>query len=317
MQRFTVLLETAPEENPRPVCDWSFQDESLYVSPSYGNNVIHAVADVGDLEYTLYSPQRDKNDYKLSSISIQLGDGRSYLDRNRLMARLCRTEKPTQEQVDALTEKAQTLFDQMGVGQWQIARTEVEETLVGDTIPEYRVIIDAVPVLNGAATLFGQPIEALKSEDANASNYQTTCASIAFSAGGDLVYFDMTSPVDITTVINEGTATLSMEELLDRAKEHLSFSGLEETQDYYLLDLYYENPVSCKITLDGLDFGLIWVRAANKDFTYYYTPALTVYGTTRYYDKGTDREADVFFLDPVPKSRTLVWINAIDGSIIG
>lgn len=61
-QRYTVMLETAPEENHRALCDWTFKDEGLYVSPSYGNRVIHATAEIGGREYCVYAAQRDKND---------------------------------------------------------------------------------------------------------------------------------------------------------------------------------------------------------------------------------------------------------------
>ena len=61
----------------------------------------------------------------------------------------------------------------------------------------------------------------------------------------------------------------------------------------------------------------VCMKAANKDFTYYYTPTLAVYGTTKYYDKGTDNEVDSFVIRDPDKSRCLVWINAVDGSIIG
>ena len=316
MQYYTVMLETAPEENPRPLCDWTFQDESLYVSPSYGNKVIHATAYIEDSEYYVYVVQRDKSDYKLNSLSIGLGNNRDYLNKNYLCSKLVRTDKPTQEQVNQLSEKAQSLLNQMGVGQWQVSDAEVSEELCGDT-SEYRVMINAVPVLNDTAAISDQPIENLTSEDANASNYHTASASIYFSTNGDLIYFDMVSPVDISAVVNEGAATLSMEELLSKAKDHLALTGIEETWDYYLLSIYYETPVTCKIELDQVQLGLVRVKAANKDFTYYYTPTLAVYGTTKYYDKGTDNEVDSFVIRDPDKSRCLVWINAVDGSIIG
>lgn len=315
MQYYTVMLETAPEENPRAVCDWTFKDESLYVSPSYGNKVIHATTYIEDTEYHVYAVERDKGDYKLSSLSVGLGSNRDYLDKAYLYSKLLRTDRPAQEQIEKLSEKAQSLLDQMGLGQWQVSNAEVSEELCGDTA-EYTVMIRAVPVLSEAAAIYDQPIENLTSEDANASNYHTASASIYFSANGDLINFDMNSPVDIRAVVNEGAATLSMEELLNRAKDHLALTGIEETRGYYILSRYYETPVTCQVVLDQIQFGLVRVKAANQDFTYYYTPALAVYGTVKYYDKGTDNEVDEPYLEAYAKSRPLVWINAIDGSII-
>lgn len=315
-QRYSVMLETAPEENPRALCDWAFKDEGLYVSPSYGNKVIHATAEIGDKTYFVYTAQRDKSDYKVNTLMIKLGNNRDYLYQEYLSSDLVRVEKPTQEQVTELSEKAQSLLDQIGVGQWKVSHAEVDEQRY-ETATEYRVMIYAVPVFNDVAALSDQPTENLTSEDANAANYFPASATIWFAPNGELLYFDMTSPVEISAVVNEGAATLPMEDLLQNAKEHLALTGIEETKDYYLLSIYYETPVTCKVQLDQVQFGLIRVNAMNKDFTYYYTPALAVYGTTTYYDKGTDTPADSFVLEYPAKSRCMVWINAIDGSIIG
>ena len=153
------------------------------------------------------------------------------------------------------------------------------------------------------------------SEDANASNYHTANVLFSFSANGELVNFDMQSPVDVTTVVNEGAAILSMEELMTKAKDHLSLSGIEDTRDYWILSMYYETPVTCKIEVDTVEFGLVRVKVADKDFTYYYTPAIAVYGKTKYYDQGTDNVVNSFTSDPEERA-CLFWINAVDGSII-
>ena len=315
MQYYTVQLETAPEEHPRALCDWTFKDEGLYVSPSYGNTVIHATTYIEDIEYSVYSVHRDRNDYKLSSLSVSIGGNRDYLDKEYIYSQLLRTEKPTQEQIDGLMEKAQSLLDQMGVGQWKVSHAEVNEELYGGG-SEYTVRIFAVPILNGTPAIYKQPTEALMSEDANASNYHTANVLFSFSANGDLIYFEMQSPVDVTTVVNEGAAILSMEELMEKAKDHLSLTGLEEARDYWLLSMYYETPVTCKVEVDHVEFGLVRVKVADKDFTYYYTPAIAVYGKTQYYDQGTDNLVNNVFVSDPNESFCLFWINAIDGSII-
>ena len=314
MQYYTVQLETAPEEHPRSLCDWAYKDESLYVSPSYGNQVIHATTYIGDTVYNVYSIHRDKNDYKLSSISIGIGGNRDYLEKDYICSQLLCTEKPTEGQIEFLMEKAQSLLDQMGVGQWKVSHAELnEDRYEGGT--EYRVHVYAIPILNGTAAIFKQPVEDLMSEDANASNYHTANVLFSFSANGELVNFDMQSPVDVTTVVNEGAAILSMEELMTKAKDHLSLSGIEDTRDYWILSMYYETPVTCKIEVDTVEFGLVRVKVADKDFTYYYTPAIAVYGKTKYYDQGTDNVVNSFTSDPEERA-CLFWINAVDGSII-
>lgn len=317
MQRYTVMLETAPEENPRAVCDWTFQDESLYVSPSYENKCIHATTYIGDTEYYVYCIQRDRNDYKNSRLIIGLGNNRDHLYCQYLCSKVQRTEEPSQEQLDVLAEKAQNLLDQMGVGQWLVSNVKVNEIVYGD-ISEYTVVISAAPVLNGTAAIYDQPKENLTSEDANASNYLSTSASIHFSANGDLIYLDVCAPVDIVTVVNEGAATLSMDELLVKAKDHLSLGGIEETREYLFLSQYHDTPVTCKTEIDRVEFGLVRVKVADKDYTYYYTPALAIFGKEKFYEKDTGEEIEWFeYTYPYPHESTcLFWINAIDGSII-
>ena len=312
LQLYTVMLETAPEDNPRKVCDWTFRNSSS--DPN--NRTIHATSYVGNLEYNVYAVQRDARDYKLSSISVSLGNNRDYLSSAYQYANLCYTEKPTQEELDTLAGKAQSMLDQMGVGGWQISSVElIEDDFFDNT--QYNVKITAAPVLNGAAAIYGQPFGNLTGEDGYAANYQMTFASFLFSKNGELLYFEMITPLDIQTVVNEGAATFSMEELLNTAKEHLALTGIEETADYFILSLYYDKTVSCRIEVDHIEFGLARVNVANQDFTYYYIPALAVYGKTRFFDKGTDNPVDSVFVDPEPKSTDLVWINAVDGSIIG
>ena len=317
MQYYTVMLETAPDENPRTLCDWTFKDESLYVSPSYGNYVIHATTYIGDTEYYVYCIQRDRNDYKNSRLFIGLGGNTDHLDTSYLYSKYLRTDKPSEEQLDALAAKAQNLLDQLGVGKWLVSNVKADEIFYGDT-PEYMVMVNATPVLNGTAAIYDQPVENLTSEDANASNYLTTSASIYFSANGDLIYLDVCAPVDIVTVVNEGAATLSMDELLVKVKDHLSLGGIEETREYLFLSQYHDTPVTCKTEIDRVEFGLVRVKVADKDYTYYYTPALAFYGKEKFYEKDTGEEIEWFeYTYPYPHESTcLFWINAIDGSII-
>lgn len=315
MQYYTVLLETAPEEDPRQLCDWTYRDESLYVSPSYGNAVIHATAHLGDIEYYVYGVRRDKKDYKLSAISLGVGNNRDYLDKEYYYSQLLRTEEPTQAQIDAAAQKAQSMLDQMGVGQWKVSHTQVYEERKGGG-SQYRIHVMAVPVLNGTPAFYKQPIEDLTSKEANAANYHPANVLFSFSANGDLINFEMQSPIDTVQVINDGAAILPVAELMANAKAHLSLTGLEETRDYPLLSLYYETPVTCCVTVDRIEFGLIRIKAADKDFVYDYAPAIAVYATTQYYDKGTGDPVDCIFVRNPKESSCLFWINAIDGSII-
>ena len=107
-----------------------------------------------------------------------------------------------------------------------------------------------------------------------------------------------------------------MADLVDKAKEHLSLSGVEETRDYMILSQFHEAPISCKVTVDNIEVALLRIKAPEKEFVYYYVPALAVYGKTAYFDKATNAPLDpVHGADP-NQSVVLFQINAVDGSII-
>ena len=318
MQQYTVQMENAPDENPHKPCDWTFKSDAIYNTPSYGNSVIYATVDLGNVNYKIYVNRRDKNDYKLNSFSVQLGDGLGYdgCEMDYMRANLCRTSEPTEEQISALKEKAQSLLNQMGMGQWEVSSASVLKEMYGDT-PEYQVLIGATPVFNNVHSIFGQPMMGLTSTDSNASNYHMTSAVFQFSANGDLIYFEMTSPVEVQTVVNEGTAILSTEELMGKVKDHLSLTGAQEAYLYGVVESWYQKPISCKIEMNRMEFGLARVKVANKDFTFYYVPAFVVYGSTHFFDAETGEEVVFPYEETAAAERALVWINAVDGSIIG
>lgn len=320
LQQYTVQMETAPEENPHEPCDWTFKRDSEYASSynAHGNDWIIATVDLGELNYHVYVVRRDKGDYKYNELSVAFGDGLGYpdLEMAYLRAKVCRTPEPTHEQIDALTEKAQTMLDQMGMGQWKVSHTYVIAETYGDAV-EYQVQIGASPVFNDVHAIYGQRIKSLTSEDANASNYFMTSAVFHFSANGDLIYFDMNAPVDVKMVVNDGAAILSTEELMERAKDHLSLIGAESQYMAAILSNWYQKPITCKVEIDHLEFGLARTRVANKDFTFYYVPAFVLHGSATYYDKQTGEYIEFPYEPDVEMERPLVWINAVDGSIIG
>lgn len=319
IQQYTVQMETAPEENPHEPCDWTFKRDSEYASSynAYGNDWIIATVDLGELNYHVFVVRRDKGDYKYNELIVQFGDGLGYpdLEMAYLRAKVCRTPEPTQEQIDALVEKAQTMLDQMSMGQWKVSYTNVIEETYGNAV-EYQVQIGASPVFNDVDAIYGQRIKSLTSEDANASNYFITSAVFHFSANGDLIYFDMNAPVEVKTVVNDGVAILSTEELMDRAKEHLSLYGADAQYFSAFISNWYQKPMTCKVEIDRLEFGLARVKVANTDFTYYYTPAFVVHGSVKYYDKQTGEYIEYPYEPDVEMEQALVWINAVDGSII-
>lgn len=318
IQQYTVQMENAPEDNPHTPCEWTFKNDKYYASShnSHGDNWLLATVDLGEVNYKVFAITRDASDYKYNEISVQFGDGLGYaqLEMAYLRSKLCRTEKPTQEQINAVKEKAQSILGKMGIGEWEISFINVLEDQYGDAV-EYQIQICATPVFQGVHALYGQQTKSLTSSFA--SNYHISTAVFQFSANGDLIYFDLDAPVEIKNVVNDGVAILSTEELLERTKEHLALYGVDAQYLAFFPIEWYQKPLTCKVSVDRLEFGLARVRVADSDNTFYYTPAFAVYGSTSYYDKETGEYVHMppDFPD-VEIERPLVWINAVDGSII-
>lgn len=137
---------------------------------------------------------------------------------------LCRTEKPTEAQVNAVTAKAEDLLRRMELGQWDVIETEIETQQIGDSV-EYTVHVRAAPVLNGISVLYGQPTSFF--QDDYKPTYLMTKAEFIFSANGDVIFFDMCSPMDIVETRNTNVQVLPLEELFEKARQHLSFSDAD------------------------------------------------------------------------------------------
>lgn len=318
IQKYTVQMESAPEKNPLEPCGWTFTDESDYFEESNGDQVIYATVTHNGVNYNIHALTRNKNDYKQNTIIVNLDY--SWYEEAAVMASLCRTEEPTEDQIYALEMKAQEMLNQMGLGQWQVCGAEVTTKTVGD-FAEYTIMVNAAPVLNGTPVIYGQTISDQTSSDANASNYQLTSASFVFSANGDLISFELISPIEISEVVNESVATLSVAELMDNAESHLSLYGVSSGFGipYDVIDgwqVHYGEQFSCKLEISEMKYGLARVKVPNSDFHYYYIPVMVLYGSVDFYGKDSGtlyyRSEDLF----TSRTQDLIWINAVDGSII-
>lgn len=71
-------------------------------------------------------------------------------------------------------------------------------------------------------------LRSLQSESVYASNYYLTDAEFKFSANGNLVYFELNSPVKVTSLKNKNVATIDLKTLVEKAKQHLSLLDINE-----------------------------------------------------------------------------------------
>lgn len=325
---WTKQYENAPDEDQRIPCDWTLKKERQYNdsdieigdrSIADDSDVLYANAEKDGIEYNFSVSTRDGNDFKVNTINLNLTEGLGLypVDMAIYRSMLCRTGKPTEDQINAVTDKATDMLEQMELGQWKIALTTVETTPVGDTT-EYTIHITAAPVLNGVPALFSQ--RAGNSQDEYGPTYAMTYAEFVFSANGDIIYFDLASPLDIMETKNNNVATLSTSELMEKCKQQLSYSdsgtyGL--TQD---IISEIENSVGekllCHVDISGVEYSLGRVRVPNSDDHYYYIPVMALHGVVTY---TTEQSGALYYTNydsPENEVPTLISINAVDGSII-
>lgn len=333
IERYSDLYESAPSGAPK-ACEWTFKKLSHYFDPpealagkdlSDDDDAIQAVAKVGDLEYSYRVWTRNQSDYKINTISISLGGEFSPhgIDSAIYQARLCRTEKPTEENVAAAVTKAEKMLAGMDLGQWKVDTSSVLTTFYGD-IPEYMINVTAVPVFNGAPAVREPQIQNVKSDVPYASHYFLADVYFQFSANADLVSFHMDAPVDIKEVVNENVAAKSLDELMELAKNHLTLSdcyeyGLSAENIDGALENYGEN-LNCHVDLSQMEYGLLRVKVPNTDDSYYYVPGIVLSGSVDYLGSKTGTVYQPLerwhFNTGYSRIYPIIALNAVDGSIV-
>ncbi|MDO5401050.1 MAG: DUF6034 family protein [Eubacteriales bacterium] len=316
VKAYSEAYESAPVENPHKLCEWVFRQDSYY-SPILAeessrnayeeNQSIQAIAYVNEIPYYFYASIRDSEDFKLSSlymypVEYALGDKAMYI------AELCRTEKPNNAQIEKIKTKADDMLKKMNLGEWQVDECYIETTERNEHI----VHVNAVPKIQNVAVLRMPQLNNLKSKAVFASNYYLTDARFRFTPNGDLLYFELQSPVDINQIVNDNVSVYPISELLESAKNTLSLSDIYAYDFNAIVDLCKEQQIElgCSVEINGLEYNLVRVKKPNTDASYYFVPGIILSGTIEYYNKATDE------LICCLEQRQLLAMNAVDGSII-
>lgn len=331
IEAFTEKYESASEENSYEICKWSFQPSCFYsytkeditnIDTSQYNDQICATLTKNDIPYEISFSKRDKSDYKLNYITAYPNSEFSPcgIDGAIFRTLLCSTSRPKNEQVDAIAKKAQNMLDEMALGEWTVDNCSVE-TIQDGEYAQYAIEITAVPVFQNVPAIRRTQLGNLKSKETYASNYYLTDARFRFSANGDLLEFEMYSPIDVKEVLNTNVITLSRDELLELAKKHLMLSdyyeyGLEED---FLRDAEKDSgeAIKCSIDVCQMDEGMLRVKVPNTDESYYYVPGIILSGSIDYLGSKTGNfyasSGDGLYDHRIVP---LVAINAIDGSVV-
>lgn len=315
IERYREKYITAPEEIPYTPCKWSFQNGIAYHDDSSANpdnfsDEIWAQLYVGDIPYDFCATNRDKEDFKVNSIYAVVATGISpnNIDEEIFKARLFRREMPTQEQLDAVKSRAETMLHAMDMGTWLIDQCYVEEKQISEEITEYSIIVTAVPVLYGVPAVRVPQFTALRGEDPSVKNYYYADVFFEFSPNGVLWDFNMRSPIEIVENLNSGQ-TMTAAQLLELAKEHLAESTPE---DYGFISSIYsgDDILCCRVNVNELNYNLTRVNKPGCTDRFYYIPGMTIKGFVEIYEQ---KSGKVLWSDEM----ILLNLDGRDGSIIG
>ena len=324
IEDYTLQYETAPEESSFAICDWTLKKESYYKdSGNYGmsdgnNNQLNIITTIENRDYTITANIR--NDYMRNYLSVDIGDGTGHIMRSIQYEELCATEAPTQEQIESALTIAQTMLDQMDLGQFMVVEGSVSSTNAG-AAPGYLIRVKAIPVIEGVPGLLGHTgvtyVNTDLTVESYAPNYAMANVEFTFNADGILVSFTMDGITEVKEVININVATLPIDELFAKSETYLSLFDAASFDSITGNNIYSvsvdhgvtEDSIALKVEITGVQYGLARINVPNSDDSFYYTPAMLFEGTISYYDKDTGE-----LIDSITKP--LFTINAVDGTII-
>lgn len=266
LEEYRAMYETAPETVERTPCLWQFFDKGHYFGDFYGSSMIRADYTLQGVPYVYTVETQNDSFYRENRIDIFIRDGGPLsMDSAIFTARLCRTDRPTQAQLEAARAKAQALLDQMELGSWQVRSCILQEYshMLDDAdprfIPTYSIKIQAYPVIQGI------PVIAQDQALGVTDDSYTPCpnASFEFSANGDLIRFELYDPIveasatDAVSPLSGTELTAAIRQCLMNApaKPYLSFSpGMEGAEDFRY-DVYLENAAYEYVCVAGSQSG--------------------------------------------------------------
>ncbi len=326
---YTKRLENTSENTQPAPCNFVFDSisysgyEGYEDSPLDNRKYIEARADRGELGYLIYAGLGKTGAIQESTMSISIG-ARSpmFIDHNIFYSWLCRTDYPTQEQIDAAQNKAQAILDEIGLGEWTLD-TYVQSNVM-DHATEYQICVMAQPAIRGIPTIQNPAyiVSNMNGEGVYSSHYDFTSANFQFAPDGTVMYAGLFSPTDEYQMLNENVATMPMDDLIQRAKEHLSLSDYYAygVNSYDMEQIFPDvtEEIVCRINICKLDYGMLRVPVKDTNDHYYYVPGIALSGTIDFYGKetgnyyGSTNGAEVDGKSMV----TVLTLNAIDGTVI-
>ena len=313
IKKYTEILETAPDAVEKTECQWTFYPYEHYYqgSTNSGTYFIEAETEYNGIPYSFIIVNRDESDYVIHNVYAHILEITSPRNINAriLKYELCKGQEPNEEQLKRITTKAMDLLKAFDVGDWCIDECVCSPLEYGEE-SAYEITVSAVPVFHGAKAVRQLQLDNLTSENNERSNYYYTDAMFKFSPSGDLIEFELFSPVDEVECKTEAADVLSLDTLLDIAKAVLIEDSCKE---YYPWNDIQET-LTCDVSINTIEYGLTRLRNTDNN-SYEYVPAITFKGSFTVKDESGITVYSSEDYSPGKPVAVLV-LNAIAGSII-
>lgn len=154
------------------------------------------------------------------------------------------------------------------------------------------------PVYNGVPTVLVKDLYNIKSDDVYAANYFYQSLEISMY-NGELNYIYLTSPSDVTEIVNENVQLMDLNTMMDKAKNYMQLKISKASFD----EDFSENE-KISVEVNNIQLAMFRIKEKNKD-SYLMVPAWIFYGNV------LDSKNQV-----IRENEQLLVMNAIDGSSI-
>ena len=323
-------VEAAPEEIERTICDFSLKPYAYYYGDQEENVMrVEAFSEIGGVPYR-FRAENNTQGVRAFSISAWIGcDTVSPLGIREevLKDKLLCVEKPDQNQIDAIREKAEKIIAELGMGQWQIDQCQCEEKTGLEWGTRYSIKITAVPVYNGIPLLRQEQPYTLRGTEEGIQNCNYPDLALSFAPDGTLLTFSLNTPVDILAVSGEESRMMSFSELMGSVKTQFSRPSADE----YFMSYYAWDHSTAEVLIDKIVLGYDMLAlnnipgetveycgteltVNNSDFVL--VPAVAIYGNYRLYETSPEEENAFDYREDTGEDALFTILNASNGSMI-
>ena len=305
-------------ETGHKMCGWEFHPEEYYSPNTYdeaidnGSKTIMAYAEKGDVGYKLWLTNRDEADYRVQNLSLYLTSEYASpwdIETLHMVRTLCGNQKPSDNDVDRVIEKAKDLLNDTVLGEWVMVDADVEvyKYWHNRDNPAYVISVTAVPNYGGINLLHFDQLESLKNKDA--TNYYYSELILTFSTGGELIEALLTSPLDRVSETNPNEKAIDSQQTMDILVNHLQ--NIEPIS----FDAVMGDQKGCtiKAEIDNAEFGLARIRSKDNKNEFDLVPAVQFSGD---YNVMLNGESLYSYREMYGKDYEFAVINIVDGSII-